>query len=53
VPVPKNEAGEPSAPVAAPENGAASVPFSRKRRSGNRRRSFGPKTPGGSGGQKA
>ena len=51
VPVPKNEAGEPSAPVAAPENGAASVPFSRKRRSGNRRRSFGPKTPGGSGGQ--
>ena len=35
-----------------PEAGAATVPFSRKRRPGNRRRSFGPKTPGGTGGQK-
>ena len=35
-----------------PEAGAATVPFSHKRRSGNRRRSFGPKTPGGTGGQK-
>ena len=51
VPVPKTETGETPAPVAVPEGGAATVPFSRKRRS--RRRSFGPKTPGGSGGQKA
>ena len=35
-----------------PEAGAATVPFSHKRRLGNRRRSFGPKTPGGTGGQK-
>ena len=35
-----------------PEAGAATVPFSRKRRPGNRRRSFGPKTPEGTGGQK-
>ena len=53
VPVPKAETGETSAPVAAPASGAAAVPFSRKRRSNNRRRSFGPRTPGGSGGQKA
>ena len=51
VPVPKTETGEAPAPVAVPEGGAATVPFSRKRRP--RRRSFGPKTPGGSGGQKA
>ncbi len=51
-PVPKTEAEAP-APVAAPEGGTASVPFSRKRRTNYRRRSFGPKTPGGSGGQKA
>ena len=51
-PVPKNEAGETPAPVAAPEDGTATVPFSRKRRPNYRRRSFGPKTPGGSGGQK-
>ena len=51
-PVPKAEAKEaPTVQPAAPEAGAATVPFSRKRRSGNRRRSFGPKTPGGSGGQ--
>ena len=50
-PAPKIEAGETPAPVAVPEGGAATVPFSRKRRP--RRRSFGPKTPGGSGGQKA
>ena len=63
---PKGEAPAPKAdpvpesvtvvPVAtldpAPEAGAATVPFSRKRRPGNRRRSFGPKTPGGTGGQK-
>ena len=53
VPVPKAETGETSAPVAAPASEAAAVPFSRKRRSNNRRRSFGPRTPGGSGGQKA
>ena len=52
-PVPKTEAGEASAPVAAPDSGAATVPFSRKRRPNYRRRSFGPKTPGGSGGPKA
>ena len=52
-PVPKNEAGETPAPVAVPETGSATVPFSRKRRPNHRRRSFGPKTPGGSGGQKA
>ena len=51
VPVPKTETGETPAPVAVPEGGAATVPFSRKRRP--RRRSFGPKTPGGSGEQKA
>ena len=51
-PVPKNEAGETPAPVAAPEGGTATVPFSRKRRPNYRRRSFGPKTPGGSGEQK-
>ncbi len=51
-PVPKTEAGETPAPVAAPETGTATVPFSRKRRPNYRRRSFGPKTPGGSGGQK-
>ena len=50
-PAPKIEAGETPAPAAAPESGTATVPFSRKRRP--RRRSFGPKTPGGSGGQKA
>ena len=50
VPVPKTETGEPPAPVAVPEGGTATVPFSRKRRP--RRRSFGPRTPGGSGGQK-
>ncbi len=56
-PSPKGEAPAPKAdpvpasvtvvPVATldsnPEAGAAAVPFSRKRRSGNRRRSFGPK----------
>ena len=52
VPVPKAEAGETPAPVAAPESGTATVPFSRKRRSNHRRRSFGPRTPGGAGGQK-
>ena len=65
-PSPKGEAPAPKAdpvpasvtvvPVAtldpAPEAGAVTVPFSRKRRLGNRRRSFGPKTPGGTGGQK-
>ena len=51
-PAPKAEAKEPPAvQPAASEAGTATVPFSRKRRSGNRRRSFGPKTPGGSGGQ--
>ena len=51
-PAPKAEAKEaPTVQPAASEAGAATVPFSRKRRSGNRRRSFGPKTPGGSGGQ--
>ncbi len=49
-PVPVNVV--PVVPVAAPEDGAAKVPFSRNRRSNNRRRSFGPRTPGGSGGQK-
>ena len=53
VPVPKTEAGETPAPVAVPEAGTATVPFSRKRRSNTRRRSFGPRTPGGPGGQKA
>ena len=53
VPVPKPEAGDAPAPVVVPESGTATVPFSRKRRSNNRRRSFGPRTPGGSGGQKA
>ena len=52
-PAPKIEAGETPAPAAAPESGTATVPFSRKRRPNHRRRSFGPKTPGGSGGQKA
>ena len=51
-PVPKTEAGETPAPVAVPESGTATVPFSRKRRPNYRRRSFGPKTPGGAGGQK-
>ena len=46
-PAPKDEAGGTPASVAAPENGTATVPFSRKRRSNNRRRSFGPKNPGG------
>ena len=50
-PVPKAETAPASA--AAPENGTAAVPFSRKRRSNHRRRSFGPKTTGGPGGQKA
>ena len=52
-PAPKAEAGTTPAPAAAPESGTATVPFSRKRRPNHRRRSFGPKTPGGSGGQKA
>ena len=58
VPVPKTEAVPvpvnvvPVVPVVAPEAGTATVPFSRKRRPNNRRRSFGPKTPGGAGGQK-
>ena len=52
-PVPKPTVKETPASVAVPETGTATVPFSRKRRSNNRRRSFGPKTPGGSGGQKA
>lgn len=50
-PVPKDEAGETPAPVAVPEAGSTTVPFSRKRRPNYRRRSFGPRTPGGSGGQ--
>jgi cell fate regulator YaaT (PSP1 superfamily) len=52
VPVPKSETGDAPAPVAVPESGTATVPFSRKRRPNYRRRSFGPKTPGGTGGQK-
>ncbi len=52
-PVPKSETGEAPAPAAVPETGTAAVPFSRKRRPNYRRRSFGPRTPGGSGGQKA
>ena len=51
-PVPKAETGDTPAPVAVPAEGTATVPFSRKRRSNNRRRSFGPRNPGGSGGQK-
>ena len=46
-PAPKDEVGGTPASVAAPENGTATVPFSRKRRPNYRRRSFGPKNPTG------